>query len=151
MRKPVAGALALAALLLALLAPAPGCVERRLEVKTDPPDAVVTVDGRELARATPGGPAVLAYEHYGIRSVVVRREGMKAQDRLVTLDPPWWQVFPLDFVTDVLVPWKIEDVREESFVLRPREDLETSDGGDEGRRRLLERARAAADESERHP
>ena len=143
----------------------PGCLERKLEVKTDPPDAVVVVDGRELKRPghaasapapdgqeTPAaapkdeGPAELTFEHYGIRRIVVRHEGYRAEDRLVTLDPPWYQVFPLDFVTDILVPWTIRDVRTEEFTLRKRDDLNAASSN-----ALIDRAREMSVEAEKHP
>jgi hypothetical protein len=133
-----------AAFLFLIVLAAPGCVERELYVKTDPPDALVTVDGREAKREKKGEPAALKYEHYGIRKVVVRAQGRKAEDRLVTLDPPWYQIFPLDFVTDLLVPWTIHDDREETFELKQRDDL-NSQGADA----LLERAHELSVEADK--
>ena len=134
-------AVLLAPLALALL---PGCLERKLEVKTTPPDATVTVDGRELKRADKDGPAVLEFEHYGTRRIVVRREGYRAQDRLVTLDPPWYQIFPIDLVTDVVIPWTIDDTREETFTLDKRQDIDASSA-----RALIERARETGVEADK--
>jgi hypothetical protein len=123
--------------LLLVLATTPACVERKLVIRSDPEDALVFVDGTEVVRKK-GEPPTLRYEHYGIRKVVVRKQGFVAHDELVTLDPPWYQLSPLDLFFDVLWPATIEDTREVLVKLDRRQDLEDPKAGDA----VFERARA---------
>ncbi len=119
-----------------------GCVERKLVIRPDPANAVVFVDGNEIALVQ--SETVYRYEHYGIHRIQARKAGFEVKEQLVTLDPPWYQVFPVDFFFDVLWPATIEDRREVSIGLTQRPDL-SGDGasGDE----VLKRARDFADEA----
>jgi hypothetical protein len=121
--------------LLVLAALAAGCVERKLVIKPDPQDALVFVDGDEIASVQ--SRAIYRYEHYGSHKVVVRKPSYAVEERVVTLDPPWYQVFPIDFFFDVLWPVTIEDTRELEVVLEKRKDLE---GQDRPGRAVMERA-----------
>ncbi|MEZ0228960.1 MAG: hypothetical protein ACAI25_10075 [Planctomycetota bacterium] len=131
---------------LGLVLAAAGCVERKLVVKPDPADAHVFVDGVEIASVQ--SRAVYRYEHYGIHRVVVRKMGYEVDERLVTLDPPWYQIFPIDFFFDVLWPATIEDTRELEVPLVKRTDLE---GQERPGRAVMERARAMEIEANKKP
>jgi len=114
-----------------------GCVERKLVIKPDPEDALVFVDGNEIALVE--SQTIYRYDHYGIHRVLVRKPGFEVKEQLVTLDPPWYQVFPIDVVFDILWPAKIEDSREVYVKLEPRLDLSVKkESGDA----LIERANA---------
>ena len=54
-------------------------------------------------------PCEVKYLWYGTRELVVELSGYRLVSELVTLSPPWWQIMPLDFVTDVLLPFTITD------------------------------------------
>lgn len=84
---------------------ASGCVERRLIVRTDPPGARVEVDGVDRGES----PATIPFVHYGTRRVVLRLDDHRTRAALVETNPPIWQIFPLDFVTDVLLPLPLVD------------------------------------------
>ena len=143
---PVLRAAVRPCLVLALAALAAGCVERRLLIRADPIGAEVVVDGAVVGCSGRFGPIEVPFEHYGIRRVVVRAPGHVPEARLVTLDPPWWQLFPIDLVTDVLVPWTIEDEREVALALVRRAPPVRREA-DEAERRAL----AFAAEAERRP
>jgi hypothetical protein len=110
---------------LALLAPlATGCVERALVVRSDPPGAQVFVDGRAIGTT----PARLPFDHYGTREVMVRMERRESAGetvplapvtRMVEIDAPWYQYFPLDFAAEFLWPWTIVDERVVEVALVP--------------------------------
>lgn len=42
-----------------------------------------------------------------------------------SVSPPWWQVTPIDFVTDVLIPFTLHDRREFDYMLQPETSKET--------------------------
>ncbi len=89
---------------------AAGCVERQLVIETEPAGVELFVDGREVGTTTDGQPVVVPFDAYGTRTLVARKRGHVPLRRQVTLDPPWWQTFPIDVFTDLLWPGTVEDV-----------------------------------------
>lgn len=92
-----------------------GCVERTIYVRSDPPGAVVYLDDQRVGVT----PCEIPYVWYGKREIVLELQKYRMVREIVTLNPPWWQYFPLDFITDVLVPFTIRDRTELSYVLEP--------------------------------
>ena len=93
-----------------------GCVERWIQVRTDPPDATVWVDDQVVGKT----PLDIPYTWYGKRLLAVERKGYAQVREIVALNPPWWQYFPLDFISENLVPYPILDRREFHYQLMPR-------------------------------
>lgn len=142
-------ALALAALAL------PGCVQRVLLLRTDPPGARVSVNGVPMGVA----PLEMPFLHYG--TVRVDAEPLDADEdgspdtrRVVTrvdLSPPWYQWPVIDFFADNLWPWNVTDRHEVVIVLPPAPDPDETEGQEELRRleqELRARARDARREAE---
>jgi hypothetical protein len=125
-----------------------GCVEHKLLVRSEPPGATIFVDGREVGD-TAEGPVEVPFDFYGTRVVTARKPGFVPARVEVELDPPWWQVFPLGFFTDVLWPGTIEDVHEPAPVnpltLEPRSEPDPDTDAVEAR------ARHFAESAERRP
>jgi hypothetical protein len=107
-------AILLPALLLAALSLG-GCVERLLAVHSDPPGAAVYLDG-EKAGTT---PCEISYTWYGTRVLVLEIRGYSLVRQEVVLNPPWWQIIPVDFITDVVLPFTFRDRMSVSYVLEP--------------------------------
>jgi len=93
------------AALLVLLALGAGCVERLLRVRSDPPGAIVFINGDEVGVT----PLEHPFAFYGTVGIVLRKEGHESQRLSKRLSPPWYQYFPLDFFAENVVPWKLED------------------------------------------
>lgn len=102
----------LGALLLAGFSQA-GCVERLLAVHSDPPGASVYLDGEKVGTT----PCEIPYLWYGTRDLILELRGFTLVRQQVTLNPPWWQITPLDFVTDVVVPITLHDRMSVSYTL----------------------------------
>ncbi len=108
-------------LLLALAAlVTPGCVERILVVRTQPSGADVYINGQKVGTT----PLEYEFDFYLPMDIELRkydtREGGYRAVHLVK-DPriPWHQYFPLDLVTEFLVPWPIRDVHHVDVELQP--------------------------------
>jgi len=137
-------ALALAALVL------PGCVERVLLVRTEPPGARVSMNGVPLGLS----PLEVPFLHYG--TVRLEAEPLDADGDGVPdtrralldhpLDAPWYQWFPIDFFADNLWPWTVVD-RHEAVILLPFAPSPDTREGQEELRRLAEELRVRAREA----
>lgn len=114
-----------------------GCVERLVAVRTEPPGAAVYLDDEKVGET----PCEVEYVWYGERELVVELQGHRSVRETLALRPPWWQFFPLDFITDVLVPFTITDRVEVEYTLQreraSEEEVESIlERADELRRRL---------------
>lgn len=98
-----------------------GCVERRMTIRSDPPGALAIVDGQELGFT----PVSTGFLYYGTREVKLIKDGQKTLTVLEKIDPPWYEIFPFEFVSDVLIPWKIHDDRDLSYRLQPQTTVPT--------------------------
>jgi hypothetical protein len=75
-----------------------GCVRRTLTVTTEPPGALVYLNGVEAGRS----PIERDFVFYGTYDIAVRKEGyetLKTQGKVIA---PWWQWVPFDFVAEFL-------------------------------------------------
>ena len=99
----------------AACAAAPGCVDRRFVITSDPPHALVEVNGR------PAGftPADRQFTYYGTYRLVVRHEGYETLVVDQPVPPPWYEYPGLDFISENVIPWTIRDVRRIHLPLHP--------------------------------
>ncbi len=112
--------LVFAALMLSLFAILQtGCLRRRLTVRTTPPGAQVYVD-RQLIGTS---PASSSFTYYGTRHVEVVADGYRTEKVLRKLNPPWYQLPPLDFISETLWPGEIRDERIIDITLTPEQPL----------------------------
>lgn len=99
--------------LLAALS-ATGCVRRRLTVRSNPPGAVVHVDNQRIGTT----PCAVDYVYYGTREVRLSMPGYETLTVNQPLPPPWYGLPGIDFISENLVPARIEDARTVSFNLQ---------------------------------
>ena len=92
-----------------------GCVERILAIQSDPPGAAAYLDGEKVGTT----PCEVSYTWYGTRVLVLELRGFNLVRQEIVLDPPWWQIIPLDFVTDLLIPMTIRDRMSVTYTLDP--------------------------------
>ncbi len=96
---------------------ATGCVRRRMTIRTNPPGAQVFVDDQEVGTT----PCSTGYVYYGTRKVTVIKDGYKTETLYHKFNPPWYQIPPLDFITENLYPREIRDERIIDVTLAPQE------------------------------
>jgi hypothetical protein len=105
----------------------PGCLQRIVTIKSDPPGALVTMNGQEMGRT----PVSREFLWYGNYDVELRLEGYQAIKTSANLGCPPWQYIPLDFFTDML---PIKDEHNWYFKLEPQpvvDPLEVLSRGEE--------------------
>lgn len=113
----------LAILLAAVLAAGPGCIKRSIGVRSDPPGALVYLDGLEVGKTPVDG---IRFNFYGTRELVLYRDGHLVERRTVEINTPWYSYFPLDIFTELLNPWDIRDHRDFYFALKRTEPAENA-------------------------
>jgi hypothetical protein len=96
---------------------ASGCVRRRLTVRTNPPGAQVFVDDQEIGTT----PCSSAFVYYGTRKITIMKDGYRTETVFQKIPPPWYQIPPLDFVSENIVPREIRDERVVDVQLVPQE------------------------------
>jgi hypothetical protein len=113
-RRPVNGAGWLLLLLLAVAGL--GCVQRRLTIRSNPPGALVYIDNYEIGTT----PVSTDYIYYGTRKIRIIKDGFETLNVKQWIPPPWYEIFPLDFVAENIVPFEIRDQRTLDFQLTPQ-------------------------------
>src|SRR4051812_11540396 len=68
-----------------------GCVQRTLTVKSDPPGAIVSLNGVEVGRT----PIERDFTWYGVYDVELRKDGYEPLKKRGDVIAPWWQWVPL--------------------------------------------------------
>jgi hypothetical protein len=101
-----------AALVLALAA---GCVQRRMTIRSNPPGALVYVDDYQIGTT----PVSHDFVYYGTRKIRLVKDGFETLTVRQPIPLPWYEVFPLDFVTENLIPWEVRDERVIDLAMQP--------------------------------
>lgn len=92
-----------------------GCVRRTLVITTEPPNARVFLNDQEIGRSA----VSTDFLWYGDYDVVIRKEGYETLATDWHVDPPWYQVIPIDFFAEVLWPGQLHDIHTHHFQLEP--------------------------------
>ena len=108
--------LMLLVLALSLATASSGCVHRRMTIRTNPPGAAVYVDDYPIGTT----PVSTSFVYYGTRKIRIVKDGYETLTVQRKISPPWYQYFPLDFVSENLVPTEIRDERMLDFTLSPQ-------------------------------
>jgi hypothetical protein len=107
------------ATVLALLA-LTGCIDRMLTINSEPSGAAVFIDHKGLGTT----PVSVKFTDYGGHDIQLMLKGYEPYHAKLTLEQPGWAVFPIDVVTEAVLPVKFDDTREVTVTLtKPRVDI----------------------------
>ncbi|MDB5389972.1 MAG: hypothetical protein JWM11_5618 [Planctomycetaceae bacterium] len=109
-----------------------GCsqnMHRRMTIKSDPPGALVLLEGEEVGYT----PVGIDFTHYGTREITLIKDGYETVTAMQKIRSPWYQTMPLDLITDNFSPVRIKDNTEYTFTLN-RQEIVSND-------QLLQRAK----------
>ena len=93
-----------------------GCVSRRLMVQSNPPGAMVLMEGREIG-LTPTG---VDFTYYGTRELTLIKDGYETKTQLVPIRAPWYQWPVIEFFSDNFLPGRVTDRRSVQFEMEPK-------------------------------
>jgi len=116
-----------------------GCVRRRLHVRSNPSGALVYVDNQRIGTT----PCSVDFTYYGTREIRLVKPGYETLTVNQPIPTPWYQVPPLDFISENLTPKKIRDHRTVSFNLAPQLVVPTE--------QLLDRASELRQQMQQYP
>ncbi len=117
----------------------PGCshnMNRRMTIRSDPPGALVLLEGEEVGYT----PVGVDFNHYGTREITLIKDGYETVTAMQKIRSPWYQKIPLDFVSDNLSPVKINDRLDYTFTLNKQELVSNE--------QLLQRAKGLRSQSQ---
>lgn len=105
-----------------------GCVRRRMTIRSNPPGALAFVDDQEIGLT----PVSTDFTYYGTRKIQLFKDGYETVATKHRFPTPWYEVPPLDFISENLWPFEIRDERAVDFDLIPQQIVPNE--------KLLERA-----------
>ena len=93
-----------------------GCVERKVLIRSNPPGALVYVDEHEVGIT----PVAISPIYYGTRTIRLVKDGCETKTVKEPMPPPWYEIPPLDFFSENVVPGTLNDTRTLDFQLQPQ-------------------------------
>lgn len=106
----------------------PGCVRRRMTIRSNPPGALVYVDNYEIGTT----PCSTDFIYYGTREVRLEKDGYETLHVQHPFHRPWYQWPAIDFIAENLVPAEVRDEHFLNYEMTPQLVVPTE--------KLLERA-----------
>src|SRR5262245_9269552 len=102
---------------ICVVAVLPGCVRRTLTINTEPPGALLWLNGREVGRT----PIDVDFLYYGDYDIELVKEGFEPLVTNRRANAPWWDNMPLDFFAEI-TPGETKSQITWQFTLVPRND-----------------------------
>jgi hypothetical protein len=94
---------------------ATGCVERRYTIRSDPPGALVIVNGEEIGTT----PVSRSHIFYGKREITLIADGYETQNIIQPMNAPWYDNIVTEFFTENCIPFTIRDERDYFYKMKP--------------------------------
>jgi hypothetical protein len=86
-----------------------------MTIRSNPPGALVYVDDYQIGTT----PVSHDFVYYGTRKIRLVKDGYETLTVRQPFPIPWYEYFPLDFVSENLVPWEIRDERVVDLAMQP--------------------------------
>ncbi|WKZ18215.1 MAG: PEGA domain-containing protein [Candidatus Jettenia sp. CY-1] len=102
-----------------------GCVLRSLTVDSNPPGAVVYLDDKPIGET----PVTIEFTYYGTRKITLEKtdaEGRLLYERKIAYEKikaPVYQIFPIDFFFELIIPVKLKDEHYFNYQLDPLKQI----------------------------
>lgn len=109
-------------LVILWVAVGPGCVRRRMTVRSNPSGAVVFVDQQRIGVT----PVSTNFTYYGTRNVQLIKDGYETVTEEHKFQTPWYQYPVVDFFAENLWPFELRDERILDFDLPPQQTVAPS-------------------------
>jgi hypothetical protein len=104
-------------LLVALCIVQVGCVRRRMTIRSTPPGAKVYIDDMDIGVT----PVSTNFTYYASRKITLIKDGFRTETKYERVLPPWYEIPPLDFISENFTVRELRDERVLDFQLIPQE------------------------------
>ena len=101
----------------------PAASNRRYVIESDPPGALVLVNGAPLGTTPVDG----YFTYYGTYNFTLVKDGYATKVVPQKITMPWFEYPGVDFVTENMFPAKVEDVRRFRYTLEPLVQVREND------------------------
>lgn len=117
---------------------AQGCVTRTINIETSPSNASIYIDNKYVGES----PVSIPFTHYGTRKITIEKRD--ENERLVykrkiifeEIKAPFYELFPIDIISEVVLPIKYEDNHYFNYQLEELEEASL----DERKKQVLNNA-----------
>jgi hypothetical protein len=92
-----------------------------MTIRSNPPGALVYVDDYHVGTT----PVSTNFTYYGTRKIRLVKDGYETLTVMQPIATPWYEIPPLDFFTENLLPGELRDRRTLSYQLRPQTVVRT--------------------------
>lgn len=96
-------------------------MQRRLTIRSNPPGALVRIDNHDIGIT----PCSTDYIYYGTRHIQLVRDGYETLSDYRWIGPPWYEIPPIDAISENAIPWEIRDERIIDYTLLPQQVVPT--------------------------
>jgi hypothetical protein len=106
-----------------LLTAGTGCLYRRMTIHSDPPGALVMLEGEEVGYT----PCSVDFTYYGTREITLIKDGYETLTVMQKVRTPWYQYTPVEFFTDNLLLSRQTDRHAFTYRMRRQEVVPTAE------------------------
>ena len=99
-----------------------GCVQRRLQIRSQPEGALVSVDRQPVGNT----PLSVPFTYYGSREIQLEKDGYKTIRVEQNIKPPWFEKFPVSLISNNFAGREIRDERLFDFLMQPKDAVNES-------------------------
>lgn len=103
-------------LLLIAVCSLSGCVSRRMTIRSDPPGALVLLDGERIGYT----PTSLDFTYYATREITLSKPGFETLTVQQPVPPPWYQVPPFDLISDNFLLFHLTNRHDFTYRMKPK-------------------------------
>ncbi len=100
-----------------------GCVSRRMTVMSDPPGALVLLEGKEIGTT----PVSVDFTYYGTRELTLIKDGYETLTVQQKVATPWYQMPVVEFFADNLTPGHVTDRHRFRYAMQPQRIIPNSE------------------------
>lgn len=93
-----------------------GCVTRRMTIVSDPPGALVLLEGKELGYT----PVSVDFTYYGTRELTLIKDGYETLTVQQPVQTPWYQWPVVEFFADNFTPGHVTDRHQFRYAMQPQ-------------------------------
>ncbi|HUQ70467.1 MAG TPA: PEGA domain-containing protein [Planctomycetaceae bacterium] len=93
-----------------------GCVSRRMTICSDPPGALVMLEGREIGYT----PVSVDFTYYGTREFTLIKDGYETLTVNQPVAKPWYQQPVVEFFADNFTPGHVTDRHQFRYAMQPQ-------------------------------